>query len=113
MEQNKEIAPEELLQSIMNENNSSKINEEQLADVAGGEGLSGMCLFTPSGEKKQDSNRNFDWIKCKSNCTVFCCCYGEEHCVDNWHIIDSGNYRLYPDGFANHDNKSPYNDYNT
>jgi hypothetical protein len=84
------------------------VSESELADVSGGEGLTGMCLFRPSGETKQEGG--YTWLKCNSSCSRFCCCHGCDHCVGKWHRIDSAS-NLDPKGFANHEKKNPNSNY--
>ena len=98
----------------MSENEKTReVSQVDLEAVSGGEGLTGMCLFTPSGERKEDDDHNYTWLKCNSRCTIMCCCHGEDHCVNNWHKIYAIGGGLVTKEFANHRFKYVYNDYNT
>ena len=89
------------------------INEEQLAEVAGGteNNQNGKCFFTIKNlDTKWD--KGFLWLECLSTC-IGCKCRGKAHCVDKWHIIDHETRELYPQDYSNHLDKKAINRYNT
>ena len=106
-------------QNIKSEAISESINEEQLAEVAGGgAGLAGNCYFQPTGNVRFIEHGGVA-TKVEAECSAICksvfnCkCHREKHCVDKWHLINPETRELLPAGYSNHQQKKPCNGYDT
>jgi len=95
------------------------INEEQLAEVAGGgAGLAGNCFFRPTGRVRAADHVGIA-EKMEAECSAICksgfsCkCHGKNHCVGKWHLINPETRELLPAGYSNHQQKKADNGYNT
>jgi len=104
--------------NIKSEAISESIDEEQLAEVAGGSGLTRKCYFQPTGRVRAADHVGVA-EKMEAECSALCksgfiCrCHGENHCVGKWHLINPETRELLPGGFSNHQEKKASNGYNT
>ena len=82
---------------------NSKINEGQLAEVAGGvpdKNFSDYCYFTPANPVSFKTLRNGGvGVLCNSACQKYssvCCCYNSWDCENNYHMLQG----VEADGFS-------------
>jgi len=104
----------------MENKNNTPVSEENLENVTGGsdDGMAILkCFFTPTGFEKYTEQYQINgmYAQCASDCVglIPCRCFGKNHCVDKWHLIDDGTRALLPADFSNHNSKKPSNGYNT
>jgi len=101
--------------NIKSEAISEHIEEEQLAEVAGGQrDYTPLCHFTLglSSKDKWEDDGSY-WIKCASIICTGCSCRYQPHCKDKWHLVSGKTKELLPSGYSNHHLKSPSNNFNT
>ena len=76
------------------ENEGNEINEEELAEVAGGDADAmsayNVCWFEPEHPVQHTkANNGVIYVKCKSRCGPICECNNTSRCRDRWHITEN------------------------
>ena len=79
------------------ENESKIISEEDLEEVAGGDGatddfIDENCYFVPEHPIQQKKSFGLVWVKCKSHCfsgKKYCKCNSAVFCEHRWHMMEN------------------------
>jgi len=99
----------------MEESKSNIISEEDLEEVAGGDGatddlINAKCYFEPEHPIEHKKSFGLVWVKCKSNCFngKWCKCNSAVFCEHRWHMMEhsGSDNKWYPKPASNFNHKS-------